>query len=50
MSTLFPKKTCALYVLLGNDKNETMHCVTYFIHPINVVLLMWHRWKQQNMK
>jgi hypothetical protein len=25
-----------------------MHCVSYFIHHISVLLLMWCSWKQQN--
>jgi hypothetical protein len=48
MSTLFPKKTCVLPVLLGSNKIETMHCMTYFIYRINTLLPMWHSWKQQN--
>jgi hypothetical protein len=47
MFTLFQKKI-VLHALLGNNKNETMHCITYFVHQIIVVFPMWHSWKQQN--
>ena len=34
---------------LGNTKDKTMHCVSYFIHELNALLLMWHS-RKQNMK
>ena len=41
-------KIVCLACSLGNTKDKIM-CVSYFIHELNALLLMWHSWKQ-NMK